>query len=577
MSDDAGAPALPDGADADVSRSRFNIIWLIPAVAVLLGGWLLVKSVMNRVTAITIAFQTADGLEEGKTAIRFRSVNLGLVDSIDVADDRSHVVVHATVHPTSKHLLSDKTRFWVVRPRATLQGISGLGTLLSGAYIAVDPEDGKPQTTFTGLEDPPMIGVDEVGRRFQLKARELGSISEGSPVYFRGIPVGEVLRYALDGDGMGVTIEIFVHAPHPARVMKRTRFWNASGIEATLNADGIKIRTESLEALALGGVAFDNPPGKDVGAQADEGAVFRLHPDRDGDEKTYTDFQAYVCYFEDSIRGLSVGAPIEFRGFQIGVVAAIAVERDPVTDLLRMPVTLHLQPERFGETVDYDDREREARLALFMQKGLRAQLKSGNLLTGQMLVDLVMAPDAPPRLVGGDSAPHPELATIPGTFAGMEKSVAHALATLDAIMTKVDELPLQELVQNAADAAGSIEKLANSEELNGAIATAHQVLKDVEPAIDELKKLLRDSDEGIKSIVHETELTAKQLREVLAQADQALVGVNSFVSPDCPIQVDLVHALSEMRGAARSFRLLMEYLDRHPEALLSGKSGTGGR
>lgn len=574
MSDHPTSPSTEEAADVEVSRSRFNIVWLIPAVAVLLGGWLLVKSYMDRGTEITISFKTADGLEEGKTAIRFRSVNLGVVETIDVSDDRTHVVVHATVHPTSKKLLSDKTRFWVVRPRASLRGISGLGTLLSGAYIAADPQIGKPQTSFTGMDEPPMVGVDEVGRRFTLHADELGSVSKGSPIYYRGLSVGEVLRYHLDEDGAGVTIEIFVHSPHPVRVTETSRFWNASGIEASLDSNGIKIRTQSLEALALGGVAFENRTGTGSTKQADEGTSFRLHPSRDDNERQYRDNEARVCYFEDSIRGLSVGAPVELRGFQVGVVAKISVEPDPVSSLIRMPVVIHIQPERFGGRRDHDSHQR---LVALMKKGLRAQLASGNLLTGQLYVDLVLAPDTPARLVAGDASSLPEIATIPGTFAGMEKSIAHAVTTLDKIMTMVDELPLHELVQNAADAAESIDKLASSEELNGAITTAQRVMQDVEPAIAEFRALMQDSDATMKSIMDETERTATQLREVLARADDALIGVNSFLNPDSPLQADLVSALKEMSSAARSFRQLADYLDRHPEALLSGKPGSGGR
>ena len=580
MSDETQGPAASVSADADVTeRARISIVWLLPAIAVLLGGWLLFKSIRDRGVAVTVTFETADGLEAGKTAIRYRDVQVGLIQKITVAESRDHVVVEMTIDRESQDMISAKTLFWVVRPRATLQGISGLGTLLSGAYVAIEPGDspsGDKTREFEGLEAPPLLDRGSPGARYVLKADAIGSISVGSPIHYRGIAVGEVTKYALDDDAEGVTVEVFVNDPHHRLVLQSSRFWNASGINVTAGADGLEVDTASLEALLIGGIEFDSPKSARQSRPAPDGTTFKLYSHRRDVALDTPDAERYVCYFEDSLRGLEVNAPVEFRGLRIGHVESIDVERYTDGDL-RLPVTVAVRPEQFGVSATEDDAARAEALKRSVSRGLRVRLSSGSLLTGALFVEVVVDNSAPPQYHADKQSPLPEVPTVSSGLASIEKTIGDAVHKLDGILTKIDELPMQELVQNASDAAASIDKLASSPDLAEAIISARKVMDDLAPAVTDLRAVMTEVDSGMKSVVEQMQLTAEQLRGTLVQAERSMAAVAASMGPDSAAQADLSRALTEMSRAARSMRELASYLERHPEALLNGKSDTGGQ
>ena len=241
------------------TKKSFSIVWLVPLVAVLIGGWLVYKAVTEKGPEITISFKSAEGLEAGKTKIKYKDVEIGQVDTIAIGKDLSHVIVSAELGKGAAPYLTDKTRFWVVRARVSSGAVSGLGTLLGGAYIAIDPrEDGKSAREFVGLENQPIISTNEPGRQFKLKAQELGSLQQGTVVYYRQIPVGKVENFTLAENGQDIDIQIFIHEPYHQYVRKNTRFWDASGFDVTLGADGLKVNTQSVLSIMSGGLAFDN-------------------------------------------------------------------------------------------------------------------------------------------------------------------------------------------------------------------------------------------------------------------------------------------------------------------------------
>ena len=360
-------------------------------------------------------FDNAEGLEAGKTRVKYRNVEVGLVDKVALSEDLSHIVRHRQARQDDGnsyeggHALLD-------RPAAVgFGGVSGLGTLLSGAYVEFDPGEGQPAHDFVGLAEPPPITSDMPGTQFVLRADRRGGIGRGAPVYYRGIRVGQVLGYDLAEDSQGLIVKVFVDAPNDQLVRPSSRFWNASGIDVSLGTDGVDVSIESLEALLTGGIAFDtpdiDPPGEAAAADTTFPLFASLHAVT---EAGFTQRIPYLVYFDGSVRGLRVGAPVEFRGIRVGTVTDVRLEIDPAQDTVRIPVTLEIEPQRFGAERGAGEGERYVVMAALVERGLRAQLQSSNLLTGELLVDLGFHPDSPPAKLNR-SGPYLEIPTVPPT------------------------------------------------------------------------------------------------------------------------------------------------------------------
>lgn len=512
-----------------------SLIWLIPIVAALVGVMLIVKILMERGPEIVLTFETAEGLEANKTAVKYKDVQIGTVQSLRLARDRSHVRVQVQLNKEAEGFTAEDSRFWVVRPRLDTSGISGLGTLLSGAYIGADAGVSKETASeFKGLEVPPIVTRDASGQQFLLRATDIGSLDVGSPVYFRRIKVGQVAAYQLDGDGRGVTLRVFVNAPYDKFVGVNTRFWQASGIDAQLSASGFTLRTQSLATILLGGIAF-RAPDDAMGPLAKENTAFTLAEDEttamkepDGPPQTL------LMYFNQSLRGLSPGAPVDFRGVVIGEVKSIGVEFDRAEREFRMPVLVQVYPDRLrrraGETGEETRATQQERLRFLTEKGLRAQLRNGNLLTGSVYVALDFFPKAPPAKINMDKNPI-ELPTIANS--------------LDEIQSQVQEI------------ASKLNKVPYE-----------QIAGDLRTTLAALNKTLASTEQAVTRINNDVtpELTAamKDVRKTVNNAERTL-------ADDSPLQQDMRQTLRELTRAAGSVRVLTDYLERHPESLLRGK------
>lgn len=523
-------PDFPDAEAVPRSRWRLQLVWFVPILALLIGGWLAVKAVIEKGPTITITFATAEGLEAGKTKIKFKNVDIGIVKTVTLTPNHARVVATADINKDAADMLVDNTRFWVVRPRISGGTVSGISTLLSGSYIGMDVGNSTQERhAFVGLEVPPVIQSDVPGREFTLKSADMGSLDIGSPVFFRRLQVGQISGYKLDPDGGGVTLRVFINAPYDKFVLADTRFWHASGVDVSVGAGGIRVDTQSLVSIMIGGVAFESPPDELDKTVATGGSTFTLFHDRAEAMKAhYHIVNKFVANFSESVRGLTVGAPVEFRGIPIGEVTAIYTRYDPATDKFTIPVEFDLYPELFtsryrtnaGGRLSNDAHALANRL---VAKGLRLQLRTGNLLTGQLYLAADFFPDAAKATVNWASSP-PELPTIPGNLQRLQDNLAQ-------LVTKLNKIPFEAIGKNTQQT----------------LASANTLLNHLDTEI------------------------IPQAQGTLEAAHAALNAANSALQPSSTLQQNTADAMQELARTATAFRTLADYLEQHPEALIRGK------
>ena len=550
----AAPPPPPTPPEVEVStRRRLSFLWLLPLVAALIAGWLGWRWLEDRGPQIVITFQSGDGLEAGRTRIKHKNVDLGVIDSVRLSDDLSQVIATARMDRSAGRHLKEGTRFWVVAPRLSLGGISGLSTVVSGTYVEMEPGGGEDRREFDALDEPPVIRADVPGRSFSLKAEQLGSLAQGSPVYFRGVQVGEVMGYNLSPQDRTVSVSIFIRAPYEGLVHEGSRFWRSSGVQFTAGAEGLKFQTESLKTLALGGVVLETPPDPEAGGQAKDWATFTLYEDQATAAAARDRLRVrYRLEFPGSIQGLQAGAPVLLRGLTVGHVAAVRLEYDEATQELRIPVDIDFEPDLVARTyavIDgrpMDEAAVRRLIATQVEKGLRARLASGNLLTGQKLVSFDYAPGLPP-------APGSERSELPTVASSDLDSI---MASAGMVMEKVSALPLDGLIADLRGTLQSVSGLAGSPDLARSLAALAKALGSADA-------LMRDADRQLPELV-------KSLRGVATAAQGTLNSANGLLGGGGG-QADLAGVMRQLNDAARSFRVLADYLERHPEALLRGK------
>ena len=529
---------LPRAVPDQSQRKRLPFVWILPLLVIVVAAFVAVQQKLAQGPRIDINFLGADGIEANKTKIRYKDVDIGDVTDIHVSKDRKKVVVTARIHRDAGDYLVDDTRFWVVRPRFTGGNISGLSTLVSGAYISVDVGHSSiERRSFEGLEVPPIVTSDLPGREFVLHAEDIGSLSVGSTVFYRHISAGQVVAYSLDPGGASVTIKVFVYKPYDTFVTPATRFWQASGIDMAVDSEGVKLRTESLSSILEGGIAFQSLPNSPSATPAPADAAFMLFTDRErAMRQADTEVRTLVMYFKGSLRGLSVGASVDLRGIPIGEVKALSVEYEREQGTLRFPVEVDIFPQRIrGRTrrADHDgDLAGRALLDSLVAHGMRAELKTGSLLTGQKYVALDWHTEVPPDHVGWDAQP-PVFPTASGGLDEIQDSVV-------SIAKKLDKVPFDQITAH----------------LLGAMATLDETLKSAD-------RLLRQINGTI----------APQISETLKEAQGAMKNAKEVLGQDAPLQSDLSATLLELSRAAKSVSALVDYLERHPEALIRGKPG----
>jgi paraquat-inducible protein B len=533
-----GLENLPEALVAPKPRGTWAMVWLVPLIALLVGGWLAIKTILEQGPTITITFKSAEGIEAGKTKIKYKDVEIGKVTKVALTEDLRQVTVTAElVKSVTRHLVEDTT-FWVVRARISGGSVSGIGTLLSGAYIGVDVgKSANEQRDFAGLEAPPVVQIDTPGREFALRSDDLGSLDVGSPVFFRRLQVGQIKSYELDKDGKGVSLQVFVNEPYDKFVTTNTRFWNASGVDLTLDSSGIKLQTQSMVSIMLGGVAFGTPLDASERPAAASHQEFNLFASHEAAMKNpETDIVKMALIFNESVRGLAPGAPLDFRGIEIGEVTALHADVDPASKQVIIVAYANLYPERLRARVRgnvaltrkmlggaRNQAKPDSMIELMVEKGLRARLQTGNLLTGQLYIDFDFVKDAPKASIDFSQTP-PVLPTVPSSMTTLQHSLAN-------IIKKVEGMPLEQIGAN-------------------------------------LDQTLKNASALMKRL--DTDL-APEATKAFGEASQTLKSMERLLAAESPLQTDARETMRELTRTAQAFRVLADYLERHPEALLRGK------
>jgi paraquat-inducible protein B len=533
-------------AEVNVREQRWpSPVWLIPLTALLVGLWLVVQFWYAKGPEIVVQFPSAEGIIAGKTEVRFKAVAVGKVKELKLSDDLKYIEVAIELNKEiGRHLGSD-ARFWVVKPNINRSGVSGLTTLFSGVYIGMDPgSDTDDLSFYQGEERPPVIAPSESGRRYFLLSDSLGSMDIGAPVFYKQLQVGEVIDYKLLPEQDQVRLEVFIRDPYYDFVRTTTRFWNASGAEFKMSAAGAEFRMESLTSLLVGGVAFETPKSIAAGEISATDAEFVLYKNYSAiQEKQFPQKLYYVMYFEGSVRGLAVGAPVEFQGIPLGKVENIDMKMDLKSQEVRIPVLVSIQPQRFDEKITKE--AAQVMMSKLVSKGLRARMETASLLTGQKLVTLSMEKNPQPA----------------------EIMATQFYSEFPTIGSALDDLPLlaTEIMGSLQETLDGVKKLVNSGKLDKAVDNLNGVLSEAEQAVRAAKKVLETVDKKtLPTVTQEMSKTLQKLQGSLSHLDR-LTAQNS------PTQYQLQEMLEEVTAASRSVRTLAETLQRQPTALIRGK------
>ncbi|PMR74911.1 intermembrane transport protein PqiB [Billgrantia endophytica] len=520
-------------------QTRLSPIWIVPIVAIVIGLWLVYDNYRSRGPLITLTMDNAEGVEAGSTLIKSRNVEIGRVERVQLSDDLTHTVITARMAPDTEAMLAEDSRFWVVKPRIGREGISGLGTVLSGAFIQLRPGSGEPGVReFAVSDQPPVASADAAGLRVNLVSQLGNSLRAGDPVTFQGYTVGRVEEVSFDADARRMDQRIFIESPYDQLVTDSTRFWSASGVDLRLDADGIRVNVESMEALLGGGVTFGVPEDLPMGEPVENDTTFNLYPDEDSARQgTFDRYLEYVLLVDDTVRGLTRGAPVEFRGVRIGTVASVpwqfTAPQPESRSGFSIPVLIRIEPQRLGiENQQLDLRDWEERFDRMFEMGLRASLKTGNLLTGAMFVDTNFHRDEAGNHVSEIFSDRTVFPTTSAGFAQIEAQVTSLLAKLNA-------LEIEPLL------AGLDRNLASSEAMLGEV---RELSASLQAMLD---------DPGTRGLPGNLNDTLDALRETL-----------EGISPDSSAYRELTGAAERLERLMRDLQPVTRTLNENPRALL---------
>ncbi len=563
----SGAGGGSDGGDAVVRRRRLSWIWLIPVASVLIGGGLLWTTLARRGPLIQITFDSAEGLQAGQSQVKFKDVQMGTVEGFDLTPDRKWVVMSVRMTAKAEALVTEGAQFWIAKPRVYAGDITGLNTILSGSYVAMQPgEAGAPaQRSFNGLSDPPALLPDAPGRPFRLTASRLGAIKLGTPVFFHDLEVGRVTGWDLGDMADNVTLHIFVSAPYDGWVHRDSRFWNSSGVQVRLGPEGIQLQVDSLKAAVLGGITFDTPAHRDdpKAWQAEASAAgesFPLYSRQDVAEGATAPNRAVLAsYFTGSVGGLGVGAHVTLQGITIGDVTSVDLQYSTETDQTRVRVGFTVQLDRVAPIGNKPVQPFREYVHKLVREGLRTRLRGGNLITGQKEVEMRLEPDAPPASVEEEG----DVQVIPADNSG-SGGLDDLSTTATQLIAKIGAIPFAEIGQNLNGTLHGVSGVANGPQLRQALTRLNGTLGTVQDTVRRL-------DAGAAPVLRRLPAIAADLQDTLAQVRALAASVSAGSSGDGKFGRDLDRVLMQVAEAATSVRMVADLLARHPEALIRGR------
>jgi paraquat-inducible protein B len=540
------------------------MIWTIPIIAIAIGAWLAWDTLSQEGPKIVVSFEDAEGLTAGQSQLKFKDITLGTVKSLEFTKDRKKVLVSISTTAQAEPFLTEGTQLWVVKPRLFAGNISGFNTLLSGAYVGLLPGDAaaKAERTFVGREEPPLLDSGVPGKTFLLKTEQLGSVNLGSPVFYRGLSVGQVLGWDIGDMAESVTIHAFVRSPFDSYVHDQTRFWNASGVSVKLGGAGVDMQVESLRALLLGGVAFETPTTGPTSAVSGEDHEFPLFVNQDAAKAaSYSRKIPLLVYFSSSVRGLATGSDVVMHGLKVGRVTDVRLSYDLANDTVVAPVHLEIEPERIVGIGRQVTNNVDAMVQTLAAKGLRATLQSGNLLTGEMLVSLDIVPDAPAATVTIEDGVFVFPTSDTGGLSGLQASAGDLLRNVNAIPFASIGQSLSVMTKNMSELTNGPQLQQTLTALAGTMAEAQSALKGLETNMGPFMKQLPE--------------IAASLQSTLKQSTQLMRSVDTSYGSDTQFHRDLDRLMAQLNDAVRSFKGLADLLTRHPEALVRGRTDSG--
>ena len=554
---------------AEQRRRRFAAIWLIPVIALVVTAYLGIRSYATHGPLITIVLKTADGISSGQTQVKYKAVTVGTVEDIALLPDRSAIVVKVRMAAAADSMLTDHARFWVVRPRLNAANISSLSTLVSGTYIQLEPgaPGGIDQRQYLGLDNPPDVAPDEPGTQYTLKADNLGSINAGSSVYYRDLEVGQVISVEGNDAFAPMHINIFVRAPFDKFVRADSRFWGASALTIKNGAGGFQVQLQSFQAFMIGGVAFETPGFAENEPQAPARSEYVFyHSHQIAEASVGTQKLSFITYLHSSINDLASGSPVEIYGMPVGHVTDVRLSVDPAKNDVRVRVAFDIQPEETlsngmnASLVDYP-----AIIRQMVQNGMRAKIESSGLVIGQQIVSLEFIPQ-------GSGQSVPQLTTENGVtvLPGDAGGIGGLTEAMGDIAVKLNRIPFDEIGANLNHLLAGANKTVNGPDLQQAIHALAQTMANA-------RDLSRTAKESATPALQRLPDISAQLQQAVQHANDFLGGVNNSYGAQSDFNRNARRVLDQANEAARSIRLLADYLERHPEALLQGKTLSTGK
>jgi paraquat-inducible protein B len=544
-------------------KRRLSLIWAIPVVTIIIGGWLAWRTLNERGPLITITFETAEGLQANQSHVRHKDVDMGAVQKVSLTPDLKRVQVTVRMNREAEPLLTDQAQFWVVRPRFFAGSISGLQTLFSGAYIDLLPAatGGESKRDFVGLENPPVLQSDVPGRTFLLQASRIGSLNLGSPIMFRDLEVGEVLGWDVGEMARNITIHAFVREPFDKYVHDNSRFWNASGAKVQLGPSGVQIQVESLRAVVLGGVAFETPDDPKVTEESQTDHAFTLYQSQDAaDSSAFTRSVPFLANFTGSVAGLSAGSAVTLHGLRIGEVAGVSLAYDRVLDNVIVPVHFNLEPDRIAMLDLPTGGDLDSRLRELVGRGLRVKLENANILTGskQLAMDIYHDAGSGELKKDGDAYVVPVLG-------GSADDVATSATNL---VNKLNDIPFESIGNNLNQTLAAVNALVSNKDLDDSLSALRTTLTSTQALVNNLNHGLAPAMQRLPAI-------ASGLEDSVKRTDKLVGSLESGYGGDSRFSRDVSRMLTQLSDAARSIRVLADLLSRHPEALIRGRTNQG--